>query len=269
MSHRVGFLGAGNMAAALASGFVKSGLALGPETSIYDIVEEKAQSLAQSLGAEPAASVADVLGAADVIVLAVKPLNISELAAEIAPHVKSRHLFISILAGVDTSKIESLIGGAPRVVRAMPNTPALVGQSASALARGKHASPNDLRIGLELFGSVGDAIEVDEGQLDAVTGLSGSGPAYFFLMMEALIEAGRQQGLDPEMARRLVLQTALGAGQLAKEAGVSPLELRERVTSKGGTTAAGLGVLDEGGFKELVGRCVEAAVKRSEELGKQ
>ncbi len=268
MSNRLGFLGAGNMAVALAGGFVKAGLAEGPETAVYDILGEKAAELAASLGAEPAGSAKEVLERAEIIVLAVKPQNIDELLPEIAPAAGPRHLFISILAGTPSAKIEAGIGGDPRVVRVMPNTPALVGAGASALARGAHATADDLELAVELFKSVGVAVAVEEPQLDAVTGLSGSGPAYFFLMVEALIEAGVKVGLDEDTAKSLAVQTALGASRLASESEDSPAVLRERVTSKGGTTAAGLAALAEGGYKELIAKCVEAATARSVELGK-
>jgi len=268
MSHRLGFLGAGNMATALAKGFVEASLAKGAETAIYDIVSEKSGALAASLGAKPARSVEETLKRADIIVLAVKPQNAAELLPVVAPAAEPRHLFISILAGTRTSRIESLIGGQPRVVRVMPNTPALIGAGASALARGRHATAEDLDTAVELFRAVGVAVKVEESQLDAVTGLSGSGPAYFFYLMEALVEAGCEAGLDRRTATALVLQTALGAGRLASESPDAPSVLREKVTSKGGTTAAGLAALKEGGFAELVMRCVKAAVARSVELGK-
>jgi pyrroline-5-carboxylate reductase len=268
MANRIGFLGAGNMATALAGGFVKAGLAEGPGSAVYDILSEKSAALADSLGAQPAGSVGEVLERVDIIVLAVKPQNIGDLLPEIAPAAESRHLFISILAGTPCAKIEAGIGGAPRLVRVMPNTPALVGAGASALARGANATAEDLDLALELFQSVGVAVAVEERQLDAVTGLSGSGPAYFFHMIEALIDAGVKVGLDEGTAKSLALQTALGAARLASESDDSPAALREKVTSKGGTTAAGLAALAEGGFKDLIAKCVAAATARSAELGK-
>ncbi|MCX7014886.1 MAG: pyrroline-5-carboxylate reductase [Candidatus Sumerlaeota bacterium] len=268
MGHRIGFLGAGNMATALAHGFVKAGLADGADLAIYDIVAEKSAQLAAAAGAKPAGSVAETLKRAETIVLAVKPQNAAELLPEVAPGAEPRHLFISILAGTPTRAIETRIGGSPRVVRVMPNTPALVAEGASALARGRWATAADLDTALELFRSVGIAVAVQEEQLDAVTGLSGSGPAYFFYLMEALIEGGCAAGLDRETATALTIQTALGAGKLARSSADGPAALREKVTSKGGTTAAGLAALREGGFEGLVKRCVAAAVARSKELGK-
>jgi pyrroline-5-carboxylate reductase len=268
MTHRIGFLGAGNMATALAGGFIKAGLTGGEQTVLYDIVEEKSSALAQSLGARTARSVREVMQGSEVIILAVKPQNAEELMPEVAPWTGPRHLFVSILAGTPTAKLEAGLGNDPRVVRVMPNTPSLVGLGASGVARGKFATEADLELALELFRSVGVAVAVEEGQLDAVTGLSGSGPAYFYALIEALVEAGREAGLERETATALALQTALGAGKLACESEDSPAELRRKVTSKGGTTAAGLAVLDQGGFTDLVKRCVEAAVARSIELGK-
>ncbi|TFG88728.1 MAG: hypothetical protein E4H18_01630 [Hyphomicrobiales bacterium] len=165
MSHRIGFLGAGNMGGALARGFIQAGLARGPETILYDIVDGKAAALAGEVGGRAAGSVRETLAKADAIVLAVKPQNLDEIAPEIALCAEPRHLFISILAGSPTAKIEKAIGGQPRVIRVMPNTPALVGLGASALARGSHASEADLALAVELFSSVGVAVAVEEAQL--------------------------------------------------------------------------------------------------------
>ena len=268
MTTRLGFLGAGNMAAAMAEGFVKSGLADGKDTLFYDVLKDKAAELASRVGGKAARSIRELMQNCETIILAVKPQNARELLPDVAPWAGPKHLFISILAGVPTSSLEPQIGGEPRVIRVMPNTPALVGAGASALARGRFATPQDQELAIELFQALGVAVAVEETQLDAVTAISGSGPAYFFYMMESLINAAQGLGLDLETARDLVLQTAYGAGKLAIESADPPATLRQKVTSKGGTTEAGLRALSEGNFETLVRQCAEAAAARSAELAK-
>lgn len=267
-THKIGFLGAGNMATALAQGFISGKLAKPEETYFYDVVSEKSRELAHRLGGHSAKTIRPLMQSCETIILAVKPQNARELLPEVAPWAGPKHLFISILAGTPTRKIEPHIGGQPRVVRVMPNTPALVGAGASAIARGSHATQADVEVALALFRSVGVAVEVEEAQIDAVTAISGSGPAYFFYLMEALMSAGEELGLDPEIARKLVLQTALGAATLADQSPDTPATLRANVTSKGGTTEAGIKVLSSGGFSELVLSCAKAAAERAEQLSK-
>ncbi len=255
------------MAAALANGFINANLIRSSNIIFYDIITKKSTELSNNLKATSVTSVASALEYSDIIIFAVKPQDIKELLTQVAPEVKERHFFISILAGVTISFIESLIGGKPRVVRVIPNTPVLVGQGASALARGQYATANDLDVALILFRSSGIAIDVEENKLDAVTGLSGSGPAYFFYLMEAMIDAGCQAGLNREVATALTLQTAMGSVQLANESNDSLTKLREKVTSKDGTTAAGLSVMIDGNLADLIKSCINAGIERSKELG--
>ncbi len=265
---RIGFLGAGNMASALAAGFIKAGLAQPAELYLYDVIEEKSQKLSESLRAKAATSVRQVMQNCEVIVLAVKPQNAPELLPDVAPWAGPKHLFVSILAGVPTSSLEAQIGGQPRVIRVMPNTPSLVGLGASGVAPGQFATPEDMDLSLALFRSVGIAVAVEESQINAVTAISGSGPAYFFYLIEALVDAATDLGLATETAKALVLQTALGAGKLAVESPDAPAILRAKVTSKGGTTEAGLNQLMERGFAESVKACAAAAAQRAEELAR-
>ncbi len=267
----IGFLGAGNMAEALINGILSRGLAHPGQVVISDVRPERLDDLRMRMGVVRAESNAALAKACKTIVFSVKPQNVRELCAEIGPHAPADALYISICAGVPTRIFETLLTGAnssARVVRVMPNTPAMIGFGASALAAGANATPEDLLIATRLFEAVGVTIQVREEQLDAITGLSGTGPAYFFLMIEALIEAGIEQGLSPEESVRMVKQTAYGASRLALESEKTPGELRRAVTSPGGTTAAALEVLQNADFMSLMRRCVARATERSRELGR-
>lgn len=264
----IGFLGAGNMASALSRGFARSGLVAAGDIWFYDIVSEKAEELAARIGGQAARTIRPLMQACDTIILAVKPQNAAQLMPDVAPWAGPKHLFISILAGMPTARLQAQIGGEPRIIRVMPNTPALVGLGASGVARGDFASTDDLELALSLFRSAGVAVAVEESQIDAVTAISGSGPAYFFYLMEALMEAAAELGLEQDTARTLVLQTALGAATLAVDSPDSPATLRANVTSKGGTTEAGLKVLSDGDWAGLVRQCAQAAAKRAAKLAK-
>ncbi|MCS7049839.1 MAG: pyrroline-5-carboxylate reductase, partial [Verrucomicrobiae bacterium] len=203
---------------------------------------------------------------ADVVVLAVKPQQMSEALAAWRPKQTGKELVISIAAGIPTSRIERELGGRPRVVRVMPNTPALVGAGASALCRGAYATEDDLACAEFIMRAVGIVVRVDESLMDAVTALSGSGPAYVFHLAEALMAAGEAQGLDAATARELTVQTIWGAARLLRESGRNAAELREQVTSPGGTTAAALAVFRERGLMEIYREAVAAATRRGREL---
>jgi pyrroline-5-carboxylate reductase len=207
--------------------------------------------------------------AAKVVVIAVKPQIIDIVLTELQPVVRRDHVFISIAAGVPTRRLEDRLGSHARVVRVMPNTPALLGEGMAVAVRGRFATGADEKLTLKLLRAVGKARAVaDERLLDAVTGLSGSGPAYVYLFAEALIEGGRAAGLKPELANELALQTITGAAVMLQQAGETPQRLREMVTSPGGTTLAGLTELDRRGFKDAVAAAVVIATRRSKELGR-
>ena len=265
---KLGFIGAGNMAEALMRGVLNKKLLGARNIITHDVSAKRLKDLAGSLGFVKAESNAEVLEAADIVVFAVKPQNVPEVLAGLQSSKKFRALLITICAGVPAATFEKSFGGAARVVRVMPNTPALIGAGAAALARGKNATGKDMKLALAIFQAVGVTVEVKEKDLDAVTGLSGSGPAYFFLLIEKLIEGGVQAGLSRAAAEKLVKQTALGAARLALESTKSVSQLRETVTSPGGTTAAGLAALRDGRFEETVIECVLRATARSKELGK-
>jgi pyrroline-5-carboxylate reductase len=264
----IGFLGVGNMGAALARGVVNGGLVEAGAVTVFDLDSAKVLRLTADLGVQAAASGAELLEKADTVVLAVKPQAMRQTLEALAPQVRPEHLFISIAAGIPISMLESVLTNTYRFIRVMPNTPAMVGLGATGVAPGAGATQLDIENTLAIFSSVGLAVQVAESQINAVTGLSGSGPAYVFHLMEALAAAGQANGLAPEVAEKLALQTVLGAAVMARETGVAFAELRRQVTSPKGTTEAGLNALAEGGFVNLIEQAVTRATERGRELGR-
>ncbi|MSU61413.1 MAG: pyrroline-5-carboxylate reductase [Pedosphaera sp.] len=265
----IGFLGAGKMASALAKGFVQSGLVAAGRIVASDVMKAARQSFTQSTRGKAAASNVDVLEAASTLILAVKPDQVDDLLAEIKPHFTSKHLLISIAAGVTLARLESGLGDGARVVRVMPNTPALVGACAAAFATGKAARAEDGQLVLRLFSAVGIAFQTKESLLDAVTGLSGSGPAYACLIIEALSDGGVAAGLPREVATKLAAQTLLGSAKMVLETGLHPGVLKDMVTSPGGTTIEGLHELEKGGLRAALMNAVRAATEKSKKLGQR
>ncbi len=264
----IGFIGSGNMAEALIKGIITSGLYKPANIFISDIRPERLKQLARKYKVKPAKGNRDLVSKADIIVLSVKPQSMAEALESIRDAVGGKKLVISIAAGVKTSRIADVLGNVA-IVRAMPNTPALIGEGASALFANAKAKPM-LKKAKSIFSAVGQAVIVDnEDLIDAVTAVSGSGPAYYFLLMEEMIKAAVKLGLPDDVAKDLVLQTAKGAGMLAIEAdknGESPVKLRQKVTSPGGTTEAAVNVLAEGNFSLLVEAAIKKARDRSREL---
>jgi pyrroline-5-carboxylate reductase len=266
---RIGFIGGGAMAEALAGGLVASGVSAA-QIQIAEPLPARCAQLRERLGVAAEADYTGAVRGSDVVVLAVKPDVVATALAALREEDLdlTSPLWISIAAGVRLETLEAGLPAKARIVRAMPNTPALVGAGATAICGNAETDASDRSDASALFESVGFAWEADtEDQLDAVTGLSGSGPAYVFLFLEALIDAGVAAGLPRAAAERLAIQTVYGAAKLALEGDSSPAQLRERVSSPGGTTLAGLAALDEGGFREILARAVEAATRRSAELG--
>jgi len=266
---RIGFIGGGAMAEALAGGLLSSGVAAS-QIQVAEPSPERCARLRDRLGVVAAADYAGAVRDSDLIVLAVKPDVVpAALDALRATDLDlTRPLWISIAAGVRLASLEAGLPAKARIIRAMPNTPALVRAGATAICGNARTDAADRSNARLLFESVGIAWEADdEALLDAVTGLSGSGPAYVFLFLEALIDAGAEVGLPREAAERLAIQTVYGAAKLAREGDRSPAELREQVSSPGGTTLAGLAALDRGHFREILARAVAAATRRSSELG--
>jgi pyrroline-5-carboxylate reductase len=262
----LGFIGCGNMAEAIIKGLISTGTAKPQEIWASARRQERRDELARVHGLNVGDNLT-VAKAADVVVLAVKPQIMDKVLREIAGAVDHAKLVISVAAGVPIEAIERRLHPPARIIRTMPNTPALVGCGATALAAGEHATAADLALAERLFKSVGTTVTLDEAQLDAVTGLSGSGPAYVFLIIEALSDAGVKVGLSRYNAMAMATQTVLGAAKLAQETGEHPGVLKDRVTSPGGTAIAGLHTLEAGGLRTTLMNAVEAATRRSRELG--
>jgi pyrroline-5-carboxylate reductase len=265
---KLGFLGAGNMAGALVKGLVDTKRYRPRDVWTSDADPRQCRRLARAYGVGTAPDNATLVRESAVVVLAVKPQIIDAVLAEVRP-VVARQLFVSIAAGVPTSRLGAGLGPRARIVRAMPNTPALVGEGITVLVRGAKATAADERIASALFGGVGAVVRVkDERLMDAVTGLSGSGPAYVYRFAEALVAAALDEGLPERVARELTYQTIRGAAEMLQQTGRSPEELRAMVTSPNGTTFAGLQALEARAFADVVADGVRAATRRSRELGR-
>ena len=261
-------LGAGMMGGALARGLVRAGAMPAAQIALYDAVPAAAARLAADLGPEArvAASAPEAAAGADILLLAVKPHVIPSLLDSLSPTLQPTQLVLSIAAGVTLAKMEALTPDGIPVIRVMPNTPALVGQGATALSRGRHATDEHLELARSLFSAVGEVVVVEERLMDAVTGLSGSGPAYVYLIIEALADGGVKAGLPRDTARRLAAQTVLGAAQMVLTSGEHPAQLKDNVTTPGGTTIAALAVLERAGVRSALIDAVEASANRSKEL---
>ena len=255
------------MATALARGFVGAKLADAARITASDPLESARSLFGRAIGANTTASNPEVIKAARIIVLAVKPDLVGDVLRDIRPTFSPDHLLFSIAAGVPLARLEAGLGDAARVIRVMPNTPALVGASATAYALGKNANVEDGRLAQELFSSVGMAFQLKETLLDAVTGLSGSGPAYIYLIIEALSDGGVAAGLPRDVATKLAAQTVLGAARMVLETGQHPGALKDMVASPGGTTIEGLHELERGGVRDAVISAVRAAAEKSKKLG--
>jgi pyrroline-5-carboxylate reductase len=263
----IGFLGAGKMATALARGFLRAELAAPSQIIASDPVVAARTAFGQETGARLTTSNSEVARSAKVIFLAVKPDQVGSVLAELRDHFTSEHLLISIAAGVPLAKLEGSLSAETRVIRVMPNTPALVGESASAYALGKAATAADDELAQKLFSAVGVAFQVKESLLDAVTGLSGSGPAYVYQFIEALSDGGVAAGLPRDVATKLAAQTVLGGARMVLETGQHPGALKDMVTSPGGTTIEGLHELEKGKLRGTVMSAVRAATEKAKKLG--
>lgn len=262
----VGFVGGGNMAEALIGGIVEGGAVSADEVLVTEKHPARAAYLKERYGVTPL-PIDELSRRADIVVIAVKPQVVDEVLSELDGRLGPDNLIISIAAGVPTARFERAFPGTP-VVRVMPNTPALVGEGMSVVAAGSAARAHHLGFARAILATAGKVVELDEGKLDAVTAVSGTGPAYFFYLVEALVDAAESVGLDREVATRLVVQTAVGAASMLRDSGKDASALRAAVTSPGGTTAAGIAVLDDRGARELFTAMVTAARDRSVELGR-
>lgn len=267
LEDKIGFIGAGKMGSAIIKGILRAGLVERSQVAASDPVEALGKALVEETGVRFMRDNAALVAASDIVVLAVKPQVMDGMLEDLGASLDDT-LWVSIAAGVPISRIEGLLPEGARVVRVMPNTPCLVGQAASAYSGGRWAKDADLDKVGEIFSSVGLAVAVDEHHLDAVTALSGSGPAYVFLFIESLTAGGVQMGLSRDVALKLALQTVYGSAVMARDAKEHLAELRDAVTSPAGTTAAGVFALEQGAFRATVMEAVIQAAERSEALGR-
>ncbi|MBI5570639.1 MAG: pyrroline-5-carboxylate reductase [Desulfomonile tiedjei] len=266
----IAVIGAGNMGAALIRGLVESGKTAPEAICVFDVDESKSRAVESELGVRVAATAKDALaGDTKTLVLAVKPQVLGGLLDDIADAVQPGLIIVSIAAGIPTEFILSHLKGPARVIRAMPNAAAMVGASATAICKGGIADDSDLAEAEELFSAIGLAVPVPEKMMNVVTALSGSGPGYLFPIMEAFTDGAVLMGLDRATARALTVQTFIGAGAMAICSDVGFSGLKELITSPGGTTIAGLQVLERGGLRGILMDAVAAATRRAEELGRR
>ncbi len=264
------FLGAGSVGEALIKGVLTAGLIPPAQITISNRRNAmRLETLQRRYGVHISQDKLADCARADLIILAAKPFDLPTALQEIAPVVRADQLLISLAAGISTSTIEHQLGLTVPVVRAMPNTSCAVQASATALCAGRWATARHMELAQQLFSAIGVSVVVGEEQMNAVTGLSGSGPAYFYYVVEALLEAARQCGLPAEIAQTLLVQTIYGAARMLQESGQDAAELRRQVTSPNGTTMAGLSVLEEGGAYQLFIQMVQRATARGAELGAQ
>jgi pyrroline-5-carboxylate reductase len=262
---RFAIVGAGNMGMALMRGLIDSGVDPA-RIAVTNKRPAKSQAIAAQYGVRSAASNGEAVRGADIVILAVKPQIFAKVLVEVRHEIEDA-LLISIAAGISTEKIEKALEPGVRVIRAMPNTPATIKQAATALSQGTHATETDVALAEAMFKEIGRVAVVDEVHLDAITGLCGSGPAYVFLIIEAFADAGVKVGLSREIATELAVQTIQGSARLLQATNEHPGKLKDQVTSPGGTAIAGLHTLEEGGLRTTIMNAVEAATRRSRELG--
>ena len=262
---KVGFVGAGSMAEALIEGILEEEVIAADNLYISDIDQSRLEQLTAQYSIEATTNNDRLVAEVDYIILAVKPQSIKDVLVQIGPQINTEQKVFSIAAGVETSKIEAELDKVP-VVRLMPNTSALVGEAAIAYSLGEYANENEAAVVEEIFNAAGTITKVKEDLMDAVTGLSGSGPAYIYLIIEALSDAGVNMGLPREKSTELTLQTLIGAAKMVKESDLHPGELKDMVTSPAGTTIKGMQQLEESGLRGVLYKAVEAATNKSKEL---
>ena len=264
---KIGFIGGGAMGEALMSGLLTREMLKPSQVTVYDVVPERLHFLKERYSVHVAESIQSVSSASDVLFLTIKPQVMESVLLEIGEIVPKKTLVVSIAAGIKISTIEKHLSGVP-VFRVMPNTPVAVGEGMAAVARGTHADESAANLVSEMFSAVGRSVKLNESMMDAVTGLSGSGPAFFFLMLDALSDAGVRVGLSRQNALLLSAQTMLGAAKMVLETGDHPAKLKDMVTSPAGTTISGVQVLENHAVRAALIEAVVAATERSREMGK-
>ena len=268
LKEKIGFIGGGKMGEALINGILQAGLSPSDKIMVSDVDKKRLQILEKEAGIKTTQDNKKITSDSDIIILAVKPNMMGSVLDELNSEITSKHLIISIAAGIPLSFIESSLNKGCRAIRVMPNTPCLVGETAAGYALGKKATRNDGKLVGQLLDAVGKSFLLEEKYLDAVTGLSGSGPAFIYVVIEALADGGIKMGLPRDVAITLAAQTAFGAAKMVLESGTHIGQLRDSVTSPGGTTIEGLHALEKGGIKNALIDAVETATKKSKSLGK-
>lgn len=266
---RIAFLGTGAMGGALVRGVVQSGFRPAADILAFDPDTTRLNALAEETGVCACGGILEAAREAGAVVLCVKPTLAQQVARECAPAMGPGKLLISIAAGVRIASLQSQLPEGTAIIRAMPNTPATVRRGATAICAGPGVTPEQMELAAGLFGAVGITVTVEEKLMDAVTGLSGSGPAFVYTVIEALADGGVSQGLTRDVALRLAAQTCAGAAELVLGSGRHPAELRDQVTSPGGTTIAGIAELERGGLRSALISAVQAAARRAKELSEQ
>jgi len=268
LKERIGFIGGGKMAEALAKGIINASLSSVDKIIASDVDKKRCQILEKDTGIKTTQENKKITSESDIIILAVKPNIIGSILKELRNDITPRHLVVSIAAGIPLDFIESALNKGCRVVRVMPNTPCLVGETAAGYALGKAATRDDGKLVGEILNAVGKSYLLEEKHLDAVTGLSGSGPAFVYTVIEALSDGGVKMGLPRDISTKLAAQTVLGSAKMVLESGMHTGELRDFVTSPGGTTIAGLHALEKGSIRNALIDAVETATKKSKRLGR-
>jgi pyrroline-5-carboxylate reductase len=269
---KIGFVGGGNMTEALVKGLLASSLITSKDIFISDLISDRLEYLSKEYKVKTTGDNHELVQKSDILVLAVKPQAVKKVLESFSDLVDSNKTIISVAAGISIKLIEDTLDVERKkkisVIRTMPNTPALVQEGATAICGSEHSSKLDIKIAHHIFTAIGQTVDIEEIHMDAVTGLSGSGPAYIFMIIEALSDAGVKVGLSREVSNILTIQTILGSAKLARDSGKHPGELKDMVTSPGGTTISGLHMLEEGGIRNALMNAVEMATQRSKELGK-
>jgi pyrroline-5-carboxylate reductase len=266
---KIGVIGSGKMGSVLISGILSHNLTSARDITVSDVMKGRLEDIRKTYGVGVTEDNKKVVKGADIVILAVKPQIIAEVLGELAGVFNKSTLIISIAAGITTQYIEGLLKKEVRVIRVMPNTPALIGEGAAAITSGSRATDEDFAIARYIFDAVGITVSVKEDLMDAVTGLSGSGPAYGFVIIDALADGGVNMGISRDVALKLAAQTLLGAAKLCLKGDKHPAELRDMVTSPGGTTIAGLKAMEDGKIRATLMAAVEAATLRARELGRK
>lgn len=266
---QIGLIGCGRMGGALIEGAIRAGMVSPDKVWVHSRTQESASTMAEKLGVHVANDNSHVIRECDLVLLGCKPYQIVDILSEIGSELPGDTVLLSVAAGITLEKMESACPEGTRIIRAMPNTPSLIGLGASGISGGKYATAEDISLARTMLESVGIVSETTEPQLDAVTGLSGSGPAYVYTFIESLALQAEKEGLPADEAIKLATQTVIGAARMVEQVDMTPRELINQVTSPGGTTLAGLAALTEHGFENSIAAGVHAATERSREIARE